>query len=265
MKKIEFKRTIFFLVMIFMIQSTYLNAQSLIGGNNIIKTSLTDLPFNNYSITYERALGRLFSISFSYKFSPEQKIPILSNLSNLVNYSPDNDINIFNLSYSSHTTQLQGRFYIGLGKMKGFYVAPYFRYANFNIQQPVNFKYDISVPDAAPISLDTNDLVSGQADAYTFGAAIGYQWQILNKIVIDFSIIGGGYGQINANFESRNTYPTNTDGLQSLFNELNQKLSNLNGYTVKNEIDNNTSKVNTRIAGPWYSLVVLNLSVGIRF
>lgn len=265
MKKIKLKKVVLFLIVIISFQSYNLSAQSLFEGKNIIKTTLTDLPFNQYSVTYERALGRLFSLSFSYKYGPEQNIPILSNIASAVGYNGDNNLNIFDLTYSSHTTQIQGRFYVGLGKMKGFYIAPYFRFANFNVKQPVKFSYNVPVSDGFSINIDTTDIMKGNADAFSFGAAIGYQWQILNKIVIDFSIIGGGYGQINANFESQNSYQLNQNATTALENELNQKLSSLTGYTFKNEIDNNTNKINSRISGPWYSLIILNLAIGIRF
>jgi hypothetical protein len=54
------KKLLFILALIVTLQ---LNAQKLIGGNNIIKGSLTSFALKNYHISLERSLNHFMSVS----------------------------------------------------------------------------------------------------------------------------------------------------------------------------------------------------------
>ena len=56
--------------------SSFANAQSLVGGQNILKTNLSSDALNNYNLTFERSLSRFMSVSLSYRKMNKQKLPL---------------------------------------------------------------------------------------------------------------------------------------------------------------------------------------------
>ena len=52
------------------------SSQSLIGGNNILKTNLSADVLNNYNITYEKSINHFISLSVNYKSMPLSKLPL---------------------------------------------------------------------------------------------------------------------------------------------------------------------------------------------
>ena len=52
------------------------SSQSLIGGNNILKTNLSADALNNYNITYERSINHFISLSVNYKTMPLSNLPL---------------------------------------------------------------------------------------------------------------------------------------------------------------------------------------------
>jgi hypothetical protein len=69
------KKLLFILALIVTLQ---LNAQKLIGGNNIIKGSLTSFALKNYHISLERSLNHFMSVSASYRYMPKGSLPLQS-------------------------------------------------------------------------------------------------------------------------------------------------------------------------------------------
>jgi hypothetical protein len=69
------KKILFILALIVTLQ---VNAQKLIGGNNIIKGNLTSFALKNYHLSYERSLNHFMSVSASYRYMPKGSLPLQS-------------------------------------------------------------------------------------------------------------------------------------------------------------------------------------------
>jgi len=252
MKKIF---TLFLLIIAFNASS-----QKLIGGNNILKTNLSADAINNYNLTFERSINRFISLSVNYKTMPLSKLPLKSIAKQFI----DNPaINFDDFKFGNTTITFEGRFYLGLSKMSGFYIAPYIRYGNYDLSVPINYTYtpenpspNISLP---PVPVNAN--LDGTIRTQSYGAHVGMQFQLLTKLVLDISFIGGHYGTSTGklNFMAPNDFPKPAQV------ELQRILDNTkaNPFSLKSVVNSRGATTDTE--GPWAGLRGLGIGLGLRF
>ena len=252
MKKIF---TLFLLIIAFNASS-----QKLIGGHNILKTNLSADAINNYNLTFERSINRFISLSVNYKTMPLSKLPLKSIAKQFI----DNPaINFDNFKFGNTTITFEGRFYLGLSKMSGFYIAPYIRYGNYDLSVPINYTYtpenpspNISLP---PVPVNAN--LDGTIRTQSYGAHVGMQFQLLTKLVLDISFIGGHYGTSTGklNFMAPNDFPKPAQV------ELQRILDNTkaNPFSLKSVVNSRGATTDTE--GPWAGLRGLGIGLGLRF
>jgi hypothetical protein len=252
MKKIF---TLFLLIIAFNASS-----QKLIGGNNILKTNLSADAINNYNLTFERSINRFISLSVNYKTMPLSKLPLKSIAKQFI----DNPaINFDNFKFGNTTITFEGRFYLGLSKMSGFYIAPYIRYGNYDLSVPINYTYtpenpspNISLP---PVPVNAN--LDGTIRTQSYGAHVGMQFQLLTKLVLDISFIGGHYGTSTGklNFMAPNDFPKPAQV------ELQRILDNTkaNPFSLKSVVNSRGATTDTE--GPWAGLRGSGIGLGLRF
>lgn len=236
------------------------SSQSLIGGSNILKTNLSADAINNYNITYEKSINRFISLSVNYKTMPLSKLPLKSIAKQFI----DNPaINFDNFKFGNTTITFEGRFYLGLSKMSGFYIAPYIRYGNYDLSVPINYTYtpenpspNISLP---PVPVNAN--LDGTIRTQSYGAHVGMQFQLLTKLVLDISFIGGHYGTSTGklNFMAPNDFPKPAQV------ELQRILDNTkaNPFSLKSVVNSRGATTDTE--GPWAGLRGLGIGLGLRF
>jgi hypothetical protein len=252
------KKGLFILVLLFTLQ---VNAQKLIGGKNIIKGNLSSFALKNYHLTYERSLNRFMSVSASYRYMPKGSLPLQSIAKKYIDNSAIN-FDLFQMGNNALT--FESRFYLGLQKMSGFYIAPYARFANFDLAVPVEYTY---TPDntvgsfisPAPIT-KTADL-NGTIKSNSYGAYIGIQKQLLTKLVIDIWLIGGHYGSSNGNLKFVAPEKLPSQAVTALQTTLDD--SKLNPFEIKSKVDQNGATADMK--GPWAGIRGLGISLGLRF
>ena len=235
------------------------HAQKLIGGKNIIKGNLTNLALRNYQMTYERSLNRFMSVSASYRFMPNGGLPLKSTVKK---YIDNSDINYDQFQMGNDAITVESRFYLGLQKMSGFYIAPYARFANFDLAVPVSYTY---TPDATmgtgsdPITKIAD--MKGTIKSTSYGAYFGLQKQILTKLVIDIWFIGGHYGSSTGalNFVSREKL--SSQAVTSLQQTLDD--TKLNPFEITSKVNENGATADMN--GPWAGFRGLGISLGLRF
>ena len=120
-------------VLLFALISIEANAQKLIGGDHILKTNLSSDALKNYNLTFEKNILPFVSLSASYRTMPKSALP-LKGLAKKFIKSDAIDFNNFQVGNTALT--FEGRFYLGIQKMSGFYIAPYTRFANFDLSIP---------------------------------------------------------------------------------------------------------------------------------
>lgn len=247
-------------ILFFIIIAINASSQSLIGGSNILKTNLSADAINNYNITYEKSINRFISLSVNYKTMPLSKLPLKSIAKQFI----DNPaINFDNFKFGNTTITFEGRFYLGLSKMSGFYIGPYIRYGNYDLSVPINYTYtpenpspNISLP---PVPVNAN--LDGTIRTQSYGAHVGMQFQLLTKLVLDISFIGGHYGTSSGKLEF-----SPPGGFPRPAREaLKQVLDNTkaNPFKLKSTVEANKAIIDTE--GPWAGLRGLGIGLGLRF
>jgi hypothetical protein len=252
------KKLLFILTLLFVVK---VNAQKLIGGNNIIKGSFTSLALKNYHVTYERSLNHFMSVSASYRYMPKGSLPLQSIAKKYIDNSAIN-FDLFQMGNNALT--LEGRFYLGLQKMSGFYIAPYARFASFDLGVPVEYTYTPdntvgSIINPTPIT-KTADL-NGIIKSNSYGAYIGIQKQLLTKLVLDIWLIGGHYGNSNGNLNFVAPEKLPAQAVTALQKTLDD--TNLNPFELKSKVDQNGATADMK--GPWAGIRGLGISLGLRF
>ena len=256
-----------FSIALLLVLSNYLFAQSLIGGNQILKTNLSADALQNYNLTFEKSLNHFMSISVSYSTMPKRDIPFKALAKQFI----DNpNINFDEFKIANNNITLESRFYLGLQKMSGFYIAPYARFGNMEVDVPVNYSYTtlpsnvngITIPST---TVSTSASLNGTIRSQSVGAYFGMQFQLLTKLVLDIWIIGGHYGtsngQLQAVLPSGTPAIIATPALNALKSTIDQ--TNANPFHLKTIVSGNSIITNTD--GPWAGLRGAGITLGLRF
>jgi len=249
------KKLLFILALIVTLQ---LNAQKLIGGNNIIKGSLTSFALKNYHISFERSLNHFMSVSASYRYMPKGSLPLQSIAKKYID-NPAINFDLFQMGNNALT--FESRFYLGLQKMSGFYIAPYARFADFDLSVPVEYTYTPEGSFIAPTPITKSANLDGLIKSTSYGAYIGLQKQLLTKLVIDIWFIGGHFGSSNGtlNFIAPEKLPTQAvSALQKALD--NTKVS---PFEITSKVNQNGATADMK--GPWAGFRGLGISLGLRF
>ncbi len=226
----------------------FAGAQSLIGGKNIFRWNVGSLALKNYHFTYERSLTKRLSVSVSYRTMAKGAVPFQSQLEKAINSS---DINFSNFQMGNTAWTLEGRFYLGLGRMKGFYLAPYLRFANFDLSAPVRYTN-------SGVTKEANFI--GNVKSTSPGLLIGWQFQLATKIVLDLQIIGGHYGTSKGDLNFTPTAALSTQEQDA----LRQSLNNIKPDPFKFTSTVSASGAKIITDGPWAG-IRSNIGIGIRF
>ena len=241
-----------------LLSALQIHAQKLIGGKNIIKGNLTSFALKNYHVSYERSLSQFMSVSASYRYMPKGSLPLQSIAKKYID-NPAINFDLFQMGNNALT--FESRFYLGLQKMSGFYIAPYARFANFDLAVPLEYTYTPEGSLIAPTPITTTANLNGMIKSSSYGAYIGLQKQLLTKLVLDIWFIGGHYGSSNGalNFVSPEKLPTQAVvALQKALDDI-----KLNPFDLTSKVDQNSATADMK--GPWAGFRGLGISLGLRF
>jgi hypothetical protein len=242
---------------------TNAKAQSLIGGKNILKTNLSGDVLQNYNLTYERSINHFMSISASYGSMAKRILPLKSLAKQFIDNS---NTDFDNFKVANNALTIEGRFYLGLQKMSGFYIAPYARFGNMEVDVPVNYTYTtaasvvngVTVPST---TVKTKANLNGSIRSQSVGAYFGMQFQLLTKVVLDIWAIGGHYGSSNGSLVANLPAGTPSEAAPALVKIIDQ--TNASPFKLSTTSSGNTVTTNT--SGPWAGLRGAGITVGIRF
>ena len=240
--------------------SLSVSAQSLIGGNNILKTNLSADALNNYNITYERSINHFISLSVNYKTMPLSTLPLKSIAKQFI----DNPaINFDNFKFGNTTITFEGRFYLGLSKMSGFYIGPYIRYGNYDLSVPTSYTYtpDKIFPAEIVKPITALATLEGTIRSQSYGAHIGMQFQLLTKLVLDISFIGGHYGTSTGKLEFSPPIGLPKPAQDALKDVLDN--TKADPFRLRSTVTASKASVDTE--GPWWGLRGLGIGLGLRF
>jgi len=249
------KKVFFILALLIKLQ---VNAQKLIGGNNIIKGNLTSFALKNYHLSFERSLNHFMSVSASYRYMPKGSLPLQAIAKKYID-NPAINFDLFQMGNNALT--FESRFYLGLQKMSGFYIAPYARFADFDLSVPVEYTYTPEGSFIAPTPITKSANLDGVIKSTSYGAYIGLQKQLLTKLVIDIWFIGGHFGSSNGslNFIAPEKLPTQAvSALQKALDD-----TKVSPFEITSKVNQNGATADMK--GPWAGFRGLGVSLGLRF
>lgn len=224
---------------------------------SLVKFNITGVILNNYTFQYEKILKKKMSLALSVRFMPYNSLPIKGLIRDaLGNTNPDSYgvIDRFKVSNFSFTPEV--RFYFGKGYGQGFYLAPFYRFAQFKSDDLLIYYQDKIVPNKLH---EVN--FKGNLTGNSIGVLAGTQWLIKNKFVIDLSIAGPHFGISSGDFTALTDYTLT----QSDKDEIEKQINDLNIPLTKISYDYPTpNTARLKFNGPWGG-VRFGLAVGIKF
>ncbi|SDB64772.1 hypothetical protein SAMN03097699_3002 [Flavobacteriaceae bacterium MAR_2010_188] len=226
--------------------------QSYSERRNIVKLSLTSLALRNFQFQYERSINRTFSLALGYSFIPEGAFPLEKQILKIIDDPEGSDI-IQNAEFKYSAITPEVRIYLGKGYGKGFYLAPFYRHSKFSVKN-VEFSYDTDEGGEKQVA------ASGSLKANTFGLVLGAQFNLGQRLVLDWYILGPHYGTSNGNFAGVSNETLSDIEQQSLRDELED--IDLPISDLSYDVNENGAKI--KIDGPWGGIRA-GLSIGYRF
>jgi hypothetical protein len=219
---------------------------------NLVKLNLTGLFVKNYSLQYERILNRRTSVGLSFRTMPSTGLPMKGLLKDVTDNDPYTNQVIDNLRLSNIAITPEFRFYLGQGYGKGFYIAPFYRYAKFKSEDLV-FEYEHG-------NTTESIVLRGEQSSHTAGIQFGAQWFLGKSVALDWWILGPHYGTVNGH----STGITDRVLSQQEQNSLRRALEDVDIPIADKEITVSSSGANVKLSGGWAGLRA-GLSLGIRF
>jgi hypothetical protein len=224
------------------------------NSNIVVKMNLTQLTFRNFSFQGEFAFHPKMSFALGFSYLMQRPIP---------SFWYDDDPYFSRPTYGGFAITPEFRFYPSgdedQGAPHGFYLAPYLRYAKYNLKQTVSYTDD----DNKTYSAEAKQTYGG----VNGGLMIGYQWIIGDHFSIDLWIFGLGYGK------AKYTYGWEVPGLnmsaseQAEVKELAESyFSTFSLFGFNSSVETTPNSATMSVRGiPMYSMRLLGLNFGYAF
>ncbi|MEP6676998.1 MAG: hypothetical protein ABJA78_17680 [Ferruginibacter sp.] len=222
---------------------------------NFIKVNVTALALKNYAFQYERIINRKFSFALGFRTMPSTGLPFKNQVVDALGADdPETKTTIENMRLSNFAVTPEFRFYVGRkGYGRGFYIAPFFRYAKFTTHD-VTFTYQNTLNVSSTINL------SGDITANTGGILFGIQKPLGKHLCIDLWLLGPHYGSGKGDFNGVSSKTLTPDEQ----NDLRQELNDIDIPLTDKKVTVTSNSASVNLNGPWGG-VRSGISFGFRF
>ncbi len=221
---------------------------------NIVKVNLMALGLKNYSFQYERVLSKHVSVAVGVRTMPTGSLPFQDLIvDQIAEGNPELEASLRSFKAGNFAVTPEVRFYLSKkGYGRGFYIAPYYRFAKFN-------------SDELPIEYEsggnTNTVrLKGDVTTHTGGLMFGAQWQLGKVVTLDWWILGGHYGKSQGTLSGVPSQPLSQQEQQDIRDEI----ANFDLPLTKITAEVSANNVKAIVDGPWAG-VRAGLTIGIRF
>ncbi len=248
MKKIYFF-LIFAFIITFNVKANHFQDSTKVipGRKNLIKINLPTLALRTYALEFERAIGKKTALSLGYRLMPKGQIPMKDRLSNIID-DPEITKQLNSFQFGNNAITPQVKFYFGKDIFKGFYLAPFARFAKYTASG--EFEFDVNgANEVMPLSGDLTTL--------TGGLEIGVQFRLGKSVHLNFNF-GPQFGSSKGDFIG--TKALNVEEQQALRDEL----ENLDIPFTDKTVTVNSNGANVKLDGPWAGLKG-GIMLGYRF
>lgn len=232
-------------------------------ARNLAKFNAMALIGGKFALEYERLLTNRIAIGTAISVRPNKGLPLSSTIKNIVDDEEfDKLIDAFSSSNFSITPEV--RFYTSKrGHFRGFYVAPYAKYAGYKASLP--FDFDVDHGDTQVYSRTETIPLSGNIRSFTAGLSLGVNFKLARNIHLDWRIFGPGYGTASGNASGRMALdPDEQAELRESLAELQADLSDL-PLSIQIDYEVNAEGADVKIRrSPWAG-IRSGLSIAYRF
>jgi hypothetical protein len=205
---------------------------------NDVKLNITSLTVKNYHIIYERNLAKKISVALGLRYMPKGDLPFQKQFKKQIK---SDKVNLDQFRLGDFAVTPEGRYYLGKGCMRGFYISLYGRYTSFAATVPVQFTKNNGTTEQA--------LFDGKISSFSGGIMFGIQYTLWKIMVLDVMLLGGHYGGCSGTFNADNINPPLTaqdqQSLQESLNTINAKPFKISGQVVS------STKAVIKASGPW--------------
>ncbi|WP_231490572.1 DUF3575 domain-containing protein [Pedobacter sp. Leaf170] len=224
-------------------------------GKNVIKLNLLSLPLKNINVEYERGLTKKISAALGVRYMSKGSIPFSNSIAELLNDDADNwNERIKSAKLGNTAVTATVRFYLGEGNLKGFYIAPFGRYAKYSASLDYPFEVDNG---ATSYSQDIS--LAGDLTTITVGILLGSQFNLGKHLTLDWWILGPQYGSSDGSISGKK--PLTANEQQALREQL-EEIKDLPIVKANYTVDANGAVVDFK--GPWAGIRA-GLCLGFRF
>ncbi len=237
----------FLLILITIISVQFTAAQTGMDGvadkKNIFKVNLTSPVLKNYAVQYERVISKTVSVALSGRIMPASTMPFKEEIrKNVIKEDDDLITDAFNQAkFSNVAITPEVRFYLGKkGYGRGFYVAPYYRFARYKVHE-LNYVYNDG-------SDDVNIKLTGDLTAHTGGLLLGAQWMLSNTVGLDWWIAGPNIGKGKGDLAGLSDKTIDPDVQQDIRRSLE---NDLDIPFTKTTVTVDSKGANIKMDGPW--------------
>ena len=173
--------------------------------NDQIKMNILALSLGNISLQYEHTLNTHSSLCLGFSFLPSRGFPSVAVDKN----SSDYDATAMKLSGWAITPEY--RYYFSNKGPKGFYVAPYFRYASYSLSG-----FGVNYASVTGGTKDRSAIAEGDITTAVGGLMFGSQWTLGSNWTLDWWILGAGFGSQKGTFTAYGNFTQeNQDDIHS--------------------------------------------------
>lgn len=224
------------------IAQTEKTTRSVDSGKNLFKINLPSLVMKTFHFQYERAISKKISVGLGYRYMAKGALPFSSSLTNI-----DNQLGGLTLGNNAITPEI--KFYFGKGVFKGFYIAPFARFATY--KAAIDYEFEVN---------NSNQIIplSGTLKTVTGGVLFGAQWRIAKKVYLDWSMLGPQFGRSNGQLTGKRALSAQEQ------QELRDKLNNIDLPIGKTTATVNANGATLNFDGPWAGIRA-NIGIGYRF
>lgn len=234
-------------------------------GKNMVKFNMLTLLGGKFAFEYERLLTDRITVGATLNLRPNKGIPFSSRVKSIID---DEDMNVLidNFKSSNFSITPEARFYTSKrGPFRGFYIAPYVKYASYGASLPFDFDVDVDYEGNDIYERQETIPLDGSIQAFTAGVSFGVNFKLSRNIHLDWRILGPGYGSSKGNISGK--MQLDADEQQALEMSLEDLKADLEDLPVGLKIDYDVRDDGADIKilrSPWAGIRT-GLSIAYRF
>jgi hypothetical protein len=247
-------KTSFSFLICFLALSSIGRAQLL--NRTVVKFNVSGAFFKSYTAQYERVLTPHSTITLSASYSPNAPLPFRDALLNQYGDNQDARRAIETTLFTKRIATVEYRFYPAGQAPRGWYVAPFVRYASMDISNDYTYTTQDGILHQAHLNASFN---AGGA-----GLLLGYQFLIGKHLGLDLWLLGPFYGtNVNAVFTGED--PQWTSLKPANITKLKQDIDNTDVPLYSVESTLNLPTITAKLTGPYFGVRAFGVALAYSF